>query len=52
MNNAPLTRTHMTPFYLNYGFHPCYDADVFSHHANLNNLAEDPKEFICQIHCD
>lgn len=23
-------KTRMSPFYLNYGFHPCFDADVFS----------------------
>ena len=29
MNNAPLPQSHMTPFYLNYGYHPNFDADIF-----------------------
>ena len=41
-NGAALPGTDDTLFFLNYGFHPCAEADVFSMHAQQNDTVEDP----------
>ena len=52
MNNAPLPQSHMTAFFLNYGFHPNFDADVFSEHNQHDNLLEDPNQFVTRLHAN
>ena len=52
MNNAALPGTDLTPFYLNAGYHPCFEADVFSMHAARNEQEEDVTQFSARLHRD
>ena len=38
---APLPNSHVSPFFLNYGFHPCFEADLFNLHAPAHDRVED-----------
>ena len=52
INNAPLPNSCISPFFLNYGFHPCCEADLFNLHAPAHDLVEDLPAFLQRIHRD
>ena len=49
-NSAALPKSHFSPYYLNYGFNPTTEADIYAHHAH--NPVEDVNEFIQRIRQD
>ena len=52
MNNAALPNSHATPFMLNYGFHPCCEADLFNLYAPAHDQMEQLPEFLQRMHRD
>ena len=52
MNNAPILGTDFSAFYLNYGFHPCVEADLFSQVAPQNDAMEPVDAFLARLHSD
>ena len=52
MNNAPILNTDFSAYYLNYGYHPCLEADLFSFHAPQHDQVEPVDEFLSRIHTD
>ena len=49
-NNAPLLNSTYTAYYLNYGFHPCCEADVFNVGHPANGQLEPTDDFILRKH--
>ena len=52
INNAPILNSDYSAYYLNYGFHPCCEADIFSLHAPQHNAVENADEFLSRMHSD
>ena len=52
MNNAPIMNTDFSAYYLNYGYHPCLKADLFSFHAHEHDKLELADEFLSRMHQD
>ena len=50
INNSNLFHSEYSPFYLNYGFHPCVVGDVFE--QNLSSHVEDVEEFVNRMNKD
>ena len=50
MNNAPIRNTAYTTFFLNYGYHHCFTADVFNLHSPAHDASEDATDFISSLH--
>ena len=50
MNNAPIRNTAYSPFFLNYGYHPCFTADVFNLHHPSHDASEDTTDFVSRLH--
>ena len=50
MNNAPIMNTDFSAYYLNYGYHPCLEADLCSFHAHQHDKFELADEFLSRMH--
>ena len=49
INNAPLPNSNYSAYYLNYGFHPCCEADLFNFNAPTNDVMENADDFISRM---
>ena len=49
INNAPLPNSNHSAFYVNYGFHPCCEADIFNFSALSNDLMENGDDFLSRM---
>ena len=52
INNAPILDSEFSPYYLNYGFHPCLECDLFSLHAPQHDAEEEAPDFLYRIHSE
>jgi transposase InsO family protein len=49
INNAPLPNSNYSAYYLNYGFHPCCEADLFNFNAPNNDIMENADDFLSRM---
>ena len=52
INSASLPNSKISPFFLNYGFHPCFESDVFNMHSQQNDRFESTEAFVERLHGD
>ena len=50
INSAALHRSHWSPYYINYGFHPTTENDIYAQFAT--NPVKDVSEFLQRIRLD
>jgi len=50
INKAPPTNSTYSAYYLNYGFHPCCEADVFNFGHTADDQLEPTDDFISSMH--
>ena len=52
INNAPIARSKYSPYFLNYGFHPCVIPDVLLEDDSHRNYHRNVREFMVQMQND